>query len=312
MPPKERQAVFASESLEGKAVEPENANLLASSRDIGWASLLVDEFKVSGESDEYERRLTPDLRLVIALGGTWDISAKYGSRWSKAILQAGSVAVNDGNQSMRLRWRNRHHSRPFHLAAIYLPPSFLHHAVDEMRRPGQRLHSEVGSSLVLNDRAIGGTLAALVRANRNAGSDLYAEQAARWLATHLVHAHGKAYNPSEDDRQAGSIADRRLTSVIAFMRENLGEPITIAEMARVAAVSPFHFSRLFHRQVGQTPQRYMAEQRMLAAEGMLRSTELSVFEIAEACGFAHQSAFSTAFLRRFSVSPTTYRSRERN
>ncbi|KJV36113.1 helix-turn-helix domain-containing protein [Luteibacter yeojuensis] len=302
-----RTPVFARESLEAKDVEPANATLVASSRQLGWSSLLLDHFEATGASDDYERRLTPDIRLVVALAGAWDITAHYGRRTSRAILHAGSVAVNDGGQAMRLRWRNRHPEQPFRLAAIYLPRLFLEEAADALRRPGQHLHTDVGSSLVLNDMAIGGTLAALVKANKQGAGELYAEQGARWLAMHLVHAHGRAFDPAEDDRRVGGITDRRLARVIEFMQANLEQHITLADMARVASVSPFHFARLFHRAVGMSPQRYLTEERMRMASAMLRTTSMPVADVAAACGYARHAAFSAAFLKRYAMPPLAYR-----
>jgi AraC family transcriptional regulator len=305
----ERAPLFSRESLKAKEVEPKNAQLLASSRELGWSSLLLDSFEAHGRCDDYERRLTPDIRLVIALSGSWDISARYGGRWNTAVLQAGAVAVNDGGQSMRLRWRNRHPTRPFRLAAIYLPKAFLEEAADELRLPGQRLDSSVSSSLVLNDAVIGATLAALVRANKEKTNDLYAEQGARWLATHLIHAHGKPHSAIDDQRHAGVISDHRLARVLDFMQENLALPITLADMARVASVSPFHFSRIFHKATGLSPQRYLTEQRLIAAESMIRTSAVSINDIAGMCGYARHAAFSAAFFRRFGATPTEHRQR---
>jgi AraC-like DNA-binding protein len=81
-------------------------------------------------------------------------------------------------------------------------------------------------------------------------------------------------------------------------------------MAREAAVSPFHFTRLFHRSVGVTPLRFLTERRLATAASLLRTTDISVSEIAATCGYARPSAFSTAFLKRFDATPTEYRQRQ--
>jgi AraC family transcriptional regulator len=302
-----RDPVYTAESLASFDVEPSNVDLVFSTRDTSWSSLLVDELQGNGTCGVYERVVTKDVRLTVGLAGAWDISANHSGRWSTGIAHVGAIGVNDALQPMRLHWRNRHHSKPFRLAAVYLPARFLAEAADHLRQPGQKLDTAIGSSVVLNDRAVGGTLAALVGAAKQAASDLYAEQAARWLATHLVHSHQRRYNPAEDQRQPGTITDARLSRVVDYMHANIGQPITLTDMAREAAVSTFHFSRLFHRSVGLTPQRYLTEQRLVSAASMLHTTDLPVAEIAATCGYSRAGAFSTAFMRRFSVTPSEYR-----
>jgi AraC family transcriptional regulator len=304
-----RAPVYSAESLASFDVEPANVELAFSTRDTSWSSLLVDELKGHGECGVYERIVTKDIRLTVGLSGAWDISANHSGRWSTGIANVGSVGVNDALQPMRLHWRNRHHSKPFRLAAIYLPSRFLAEAADHLRQPGQKLETAIGSSVALNDRTVGGTLAALVGAAKHAACDLYAEQAARWLATHLVHSNQRRYDPAGDRRQRGIITDARLSRVVDYMHANIGQPITLTDMAREAAVSPFHFARLFHRSVGLTPQRYLTEQRLTSAASMLQSTDLPVAEIAVTCGYSRAGAFSTAFMRRFSVTPSEYRDR---
>ncbi len=162
-------------------------------------------------------------------------------------------------------------------------------------------------SIILNDPVIAATITAMVEASNRGAGELYAEQASRWLATHLVHAHGRAYAPSEDPRNIGTISDVRLSRVIEYMRENLARQMTITELANVAAVSPFHFCRLFTSVIGKSPHRYLVDRRMQKGEALLRTTTIPLAEIASLCGYARTNAFSSAFQRQFGVTPTSHR-----
>jgi AraC family transcriptional regulator len=303
MPP-----LVSRESYLGVTAEPEYARLIGSSRDVGWSSILIDAFEASGESDDYERRVTPDIRIVTGLMGAYEVTVHQGGRPRKAILHPGAVGITDGQHSLRFRWRNLHRSRPFRVATAYLPTPFFLEALELLRRPGQRLATEVGAPLVFNDGVVGGVLAALVRAMGEPGNDAYAEQAAYWLAMHMAQMRGTSIDPFGDDRGMGAIVDRRLNRVIEFMEANLAGPITIADMAAEAGVSPFHFARLFQRAIGVTPLRFLAERRMRLGERLITTTDMPVALIATATGYASASAFGAAFRRHFGANPSAFRS----
>lgn len=110
-------------------------------------------------------------------------------------------------------------------------------------------------------------------------------------------------------RQAAGSAqlEPRLQRAVAFICEQLGRPIGLAAMARAAGVSAPHFSRLFRRHLGTSPQRFLEDRRLQRAGELLRATALPVQDIASQCGFASPFYFSSRFSRRFGVSPRRYR-----
>lgn len=98
---------------------------------------------------------------------------------------------------------------------------------------------------------------------------------------------------------------RRIGAGIELMHAMLDRPLTIAEIARHACLSPFHFHRLFTAFTGQTPHRYLRRLRLERARALLRSGGRSVTEVARACGFESPTSFSTAFGRQFGAPPRT-------
>src|SRR5262249_55562462 len=70
---------------------------------------------------------------------------------------------------------------------------------------------------------------------------------------------------------------------------NLGEPIEVAALAKIAGRSPFHFSRVFSRSVGVSPHRYIVHLRLQRALELVRSGEAGLAEVAVRTGFADQS-----------------------
>lgn len=95
--------------------------------------------------------------------------------------------------------------------------------------------------------------------------------------------------------------------VIAAMRENLGEPLTVDDMARTAMFSKFHFSHLFRRITGVSPGQLLSAMRLQEAKQLLVETSLTVTEISNLVGYTGVGTFSARFSRQVGVSPTTYR-----
>ena len=95
--------------------------------------------------------------------------------------------------------------------------------------------------------------------------------------------------------------------VIEAMRENLGEQLTVDDMARTAMFSKFHFSRVFQRVTGVSPGRFLSAVRLQEAKHLLVTTSLTVTEISHRVGYTSVGTFSSRFRRSVGVSPTTYR-----
>jgi AraC family transcriptional regulator len=93
-----------------------------------------------------------------------------------------------------------------------------------------------------------------------------------------------------------------------FLISCYDQPLTVAEAARVAALSPFHFQRMFKVAFGQTPMQFLQEARLQATRRLLTHTGDSITAICFAVGFESPGSFSWLFRKRFGVSPRAYRS----
>jgi AraC-like DNA-binding protein len=85
------------------------------------------------------------------------------------------------------------------------------------------------------------------------------------------------------------------------------ERLTVADMAGVAGLSPFHFSREFRRAFGESPHQYLLTRRLERAAALLRYTDWSTSEICLAVGLLSLGSFTTSFGRMYGRSPTAYR-----
>lgn len=85
------------------------------------------------------------------------------------------------------------------------------------------------------------------------------------------------------------------------------EPLTVADLAESARLSPAHFSREFRRAFGESPHAYLLTRRLERAASMLRMTDRSVADICVSVGLSSVGSFTTTFTRLYGKSPTAYR-----
>ena len=84
-------------------------------------------------------------------------------------------------------------------------------------------------------------------------------------------------------------------------------PLDVPGLARVAHLSPAHFSREFRRTFGETPHQYLLTRRLERAAELLRNTDRSVAEICMTVGLRSVGSFTTSFGRAYGLSPNAYR-----
>jgi len=85
------------------------------------------------------------------------------------------------------------------------------------------------------------------------------------------------------------------------------EPLTVADLARAARLSPAHFSREFRRTFGEAPHQYLLTRRLERASALLRNTDRTVTEICFDVGLAGVGSFVTSFRRVYGFTPLAYR-----
>lgn len=99
---------------------------------------------------------------------------------------------------------------------------------------------------------------------------------------------------------------RRLLRARELVHERFAEPLTNAELARAAGLSPYHFLRLFHEVFGMTPRQYLTRVRIEQAKQRLFRDEASVTAVCLDVGFSSVGSFSTLFRRHTGASPRAW------
>ncbi len=103
-----------------------------------------------------------------------------------------------------------------------------------------------------------------------------------------------------------------LAAALRVVRERYGEPLRVDRLAADAGLSVYRFSRRIRALFGLTPAQLIAQTRLEAARALLAGGGATVAEIAVACGYCDQSAFTRHFRRVAGLTPTEYRQRHRS
>jgi AraC-like DNA-binding protein/mannose-6-phosphate isomerase-like protein (cupin superfamily) len=136
---------------------------------------------------------------------------------------------------------------------------------------------------------------------------------AQWHAAH-DEEHATTRKPSELQQRVATQSTHAtsLGDVVRFCEENLDQPLTVPQMAGKMFLSPDHFARLFTAEMGIPPAAYLRRLRLERARVLLRTTTLSIAEIASRCGWRDSNQLTHAFRNAYHVTPSGYRTKPRN
>ena len=133
-------------------------------------------------------------------------------------------------------------------------------------------------------------------------SGVYCESAER-----LQEADGAITAIDRNARVKSALPKWRLKRVVEYVKMNIGERITLADMAGAAGLSRMHFAAQFRLATGLRPHDYLLHCRIEAAQELLAGTNQRVIDIALAVGFQTQAHFTTVFKRVVGDTPRHWR-----
>ncbi|MBD3663261.1 GlxA family transcriptional regulator [Sulfitobacter aestuariivivens] len=140
-------------------------------------------------------------------------------------------------------------------------------------------------------------------------ADEQGEELANSVADQLIYSSIR----TDQDTQRLSVPTRigvrhpKLSQVIQMMESNIEEPISPSVLAKDVGMSTRQLERLFRRYLNRSPKRYYMELRLQKARNLLMQTDMSVINVALACGFASPSHFSKCYRAHYETTP--YRER---
>ncbi len=140
-------------------------------------------------------------------------------------------------------------------------------------------------------------------------ADDHGETLASEVADQLIYSSIR----TDQDTQRLSVPTRigvrhpKLSQVIQIMESNIEEPISPSILAKDVGMSTRQLERLFRRYLNRSPKRYYMELRLQKARNLLMQTDMTVINVALACGFASPSHFSKCYRAHYNTTP--YRER---
>jgi AraC family transcriptional regulator len=280
----------------GQHRRPMPGEPLVSSEQAPWSGFLLEEYadspvEVAGVALPHHSlflQLTPG-ELEIKVGsGNYHLRRREPGRIRVApAMTAGSV---------RSRGRGS-------FVALTIEPSFVLGAIQELASPD---HFEIVEREGLDDPLAREAILALRGEARASfrGGRLYAESIATALAVHLVRSHS-VQKPALESA-AGGLPVVRLCRVVEYIGEHLAEDLSLATLAAVAELSPFHFSRRFKQSTGLSPHQFLTRRRVERARELLLVPGATVADVATRVGFCDQSHLSSHFKRVYGAGPRAF------
>ncbi|MBN9220633.1 MAG: helix-turn-helix transcriptional regulator [Mesorhizobium sp.] len=190
---------------------------------------------------------------------------------------------------------------------LFLPNSTFANLSNEYslpHYPGQELRY---SSVVCDEviEQIGMSVLSEIRCPSSARR-MMIETSSMFLAARLLQTYAETEVAARSSSRQG-LDPVRLKRVLGFIEDHRFEDITVADLADVACLSMFHFTRAFAAAMGLPPHSYVSERRLEAAKALIAGGRASLTEIALSCQFSSQSSFTRAFRRKMGMTPAEYR-----
>ena len=281
----------------GENVFPEvfsQSPMLASGRTL-WSGISLEQHCLpSGETPEYSLE---QFVITINLGQSVQVERILGRHLQTGLMFTGAVGLCPMHTSQAIRW-----DRDANFLLLNLEPELL------TRNAVELLHTEryeMLPHLITQDaliHQIGLGLKAQLKTN-GSDSHLYAESAATFLAVHLLQNY--TTRKSSIREYEGGLPQKKLKQAIDYIQEHLAQQISLNELANDLGISRYYFCRLFKQSTGLSPHQYVIQQRVERAKQLLLQGKMSIVDIAQACGFTHQSHLNRHFKRLTGVSPKT-------
>jgi len=273
----------------------------AASARLGWSGLEALLFNDMADA-EIERPPLTHHELVLFNRPPLELNIRYEGVKRHVPPPAGSIMLVPAGTPSRRQWRGHMGS-----LLVFLEPDLVTRVAAEQF--GLDPARWAVPPLDFLDRPQLRAAMLAVAAELTAGGldgPLAAESLANLLAVHLIRHVLAPRQPTR--RRYGAFPRARLRAVVEYVEEHLDASPTLEQMAAVARLSPYHFTRQFKAATGLPPHQYVIMRRVERAKQLLQAgTDLSLAEVAAHAGFSDQSQFSQHFKRLVGVTPGQFR-----
>jgi len=235
--------------------------------------------------------------VILHLDGPVSVTRGRGKGAQTRTIGSGGLFLHPAHHDLTVTLSGR--LRTMH---VYLDSSMI---ADAAGREVE-LAEEIGATDPLLEQLV----LSLDMATRNYSdtSRLYVDSLGAAVAAQLAERHSCLPRPAADVGQPSGLADRQLSIATDLMHERLQRGLSLDELATSVGLSVSQFARAFKLRMGVPPHRYLMGLRLDQAQRLLRASDMSIAEVANACGFANQEHLTRVMRACLDVTPGALRS----
>lgn len=236
-------------------------------------------------------------QLILHLDGPVEVRRGRGTLGPPCSVPRGGLFLQPAGHELTVELGG-----DLHTVHTYLADEALQEVSEDDR--GVELAEELGITDPLLEQLVLGLDGVVRRWEPTART--YADHLSLLLAAHLARCHAVRSATGEVATERG-LSRRQLATLQDMMEARLAEPVPLADLAAVVALSVSQFSRQFKASTGETPHRFLMRLRLDQACRLLRASTMPISEIAVQCGFSHQEHLTRVLRARLATTPAALR-----
>ena len=268
----------------------------------------ISQIKADWQSISFEENCIPQGKqpeicvnkhmIGINVGQLVNVDSKVDGKRIKFPFLRGSLMLLPAEVPINAHLDKVHNSISFNLTQELLSRNAMEMWDDD--------RVELIPSFPIHDPLIN-QMAEALRRNEKTNADgcqIYAKTMANALAVHLLQNFSTRSHTALPRTEA--LASKKLKRVLDYINDHLEQKIEIEELATLAQLSQYHFSRVFKESTGLSPHQYVIQQRVEKAKQLLSQRTMTISEVALASGFTHQSHLNRHFKGLLNITPKEF------
>ena len=275
-----------------------------------WSALKLDVFTFSTSLDEAPEIAIEDHAFSVVTGGkceqTW--CRLNGKKTFVDHLNPEHIVVLPRLNSISWQWSpsNQEHEE-IQSNIVYLPEKILE---DSALETLDLDHSNIEVLPKINHHR-DDFLKEIVKQfakdpdQTNPLNRVYFESLAQMFAIHVLRYYCATATIYKDYKSG--LPRRTLSAVTDYIELHLNREIPLKDLAELSNLSAYYFIRMFKKSTGLSPHQYIVERRIARAKHLLKTSRLSILEIAIETGYKSASNFSSAFKKAIGITPSQFR-----
>jgi AraC family transcriptional regulator len=262
-----------------------------------WAGIALERYKVPAVF--VPRHEHPEHFLSLILSGTVKYEVNTKGQNLRFTSRPGTIFLVPRGTVDQDSWAG-----PTQRIVVAIHPRLLTNALDETSHEADVELTERWDLLDEHISALLKEMAADLDDGSPAGS-IYGESLANTLGVYLLKRYAvRRFTPVA---HKGGLPGYRLKRVLDYIAASLEENISLAQLSRIAGMSPHYFSELFKQSTGRAPHAYVLVQRIERAKQRLCDPKCSIIDAGLDSGFENPSHFARVFRRLVGTTPSRFR-----